>query len=73
MGIEKLGIEDRGLLFGNNSTNAKTIGVDLDVGVVKAKSTAGNRRAQAGKVVLESKKAANTKQRVEMWVEVEMR
>jgi hypothetical protein len=75
MGIQKLAIEDRGLLFGNNSTNVKTIDVDVVdvIGVedVKVKPTAGSRRARAGKVALEPKKAATAKQKMEMWVEVE--
>jgi len=68
--IQKLAIEDRGLLFGNNSTNAKMVDVGLEVETVKLKPTAESRRAQPGKVVSETKKAAATRQRVEMWVEM---
>ena len=74
MGIQKLALEDRGLLFGNNCTNAKAVGANAEVVTVDAKmqSTADSRRARPGKVVVGPKKAATTKQRVEMWVEVEM-
>jgi NAD+-dependent protein deacetylase SIR2 len=63
LGIQKLAIEERGLLFGKDSTNAKTV----DVGDGKVKLNAGGHRGKAGKVVSEV-----TKQKMEMWVEVEM-
>ena len=73
MGIQKLALEDRGLLFGNNCTNAKVVGANAVVNVdAKMKPTAGSHRARPSKVVVEPKRAATTKQRVEMWVEVEM-
>jgi NAD-dependent histone deacetylase SIR2 len=63
LGIQKLAIEERGLLFGNDSTNAKTV----EVGSGKVKLSAGGRPGKPGKVISEV-----TKQKMEMWVEVEM-
>jgi len=63
LGIQKLAIEERGLLFGKDSTNVKT----AEVGGGKVKPSAGGHRGKAGKVISEV-----TKQKMEMWVEVEM-
>jgi NAD-dependent histone deacetylase SIR2 len=56
VGIEKLAIEDRGLLFGNDSTNAKIVGVYVEVAGVKP--TASSRRVKAAKVITEKKNLA---------------
>jgi hypothetical protein len=56
-------------LFGNNSTNTKTIG-DAEA-LVAVKSTAGSRRAKASKVEPKLKDGLE-KPKMEMWVELEV-
>lgn len=74
LGIQNMAIEERGLLFGNNSTNIKTMEMNaeaIDMGPVKAKPTAGGRRVGAARAkdTAESKKVMT--KRMEVWVELE--
>jgi len=78
--IEKLAIKDseRGLLFGVNSTNAKSKAMETDLEeteqLVKAKPTVGGRQARAARakkpIALQSKNV--TTKKMEFWVEMDM-
>ena len=57
------------MLFGNNSTNTKTLG-DAEA-PVSTKTTAGSRRAEASKVEPKLKDGMK-KPKMEMWVELEV-